>query len=311
MMTRSQLATTLALIRNRPAQTGSIAYHYGLPVLRQGALMTFNQLQKTIALMRGKPAQEGTNWNRAGGAPTAKEIGRSSSVSWQLDGGSDLAMMGPLIFRNTPLGWVTITPITRAQWREYEPTPVEWQKTWVNAAWEHNLPATDITLKQIDDFISNINLGLMGSDALPDSVGVARLPRFDEAVTMAVAQNFSNLNDYGTFAWQPWMQPVGFSAPNAWGLWDTVGCVWQWCADGPEEQEVVQPFGTIYTYRRRYASGASWKYKAKDSLPEVLGGQGYFGYAAHEEVRGRDIGFRLIVPKAADTEPLDETQSTV
>ena len=254
--------------------------------------MTFEQLQRMIAARRGE-------------SPLAGGLG--------IDDYGTLVSVGPLLFRDTPLGWVTITPITRAQWREYEPAPVEWTKTWVNAAWEHNLPATDITLKQIDDFISNINLGLMGSDALPGSVGVARLPMFDEAVTMAVAvaQNFSNLNDYGTFSWQPWMQPVGFSAPNAWGLWDTVGCVWQWCADGPEEQDVVQPFGTIYTYRRRYASGASWKYKAKDSLPEVLGGQGYFGYAAHEEVRGRDIGFRLIVPKAADTEPLDETQSTV
>ena len=235
--------------------------------------MTFTQLQQVLRSLTGKPA-----------------------TPLKLDGGGDVLMVGSIPFRETPIGWVLITPITRAQWRAYEPAPVEWKRTWVNAAWEDDLPATDITLTQIAEFIDNVNFGIPGT-GLP---GECRLPTLGEALTMALAVEDTSLplDSYGTFSWQPWMQPVGFSAPNAWGLWDTVGCIWQWCDDGPEEQDVVQPTGTIYTYKRRFASGGSWKYRAQECLPEAFGGRGYFAIAMDERIQGRDLGFRLIVPKA-------------
>ena len=258
--------------------------------------MTFKQIQQMIRAMRPVtnkvPVLDSRNY-----AAVVASWGTQDSV----------VQIGPIAFRETPIGWISATPITRAQWRAYEPAPSEWKRTWVNEAWEDNLPATDLTLKQIDEFVDNINFGLPGT-GLP---GECRLPTLGEALTMAVAVVDVSLplNAYGTFSWQPWMQPVAFNEPNAWGLWDTVGCVWQWCSDGPDEQDVMQPSGTIYTYKRRFASGGSWQYRAKECLPEAFGGQGYFAIAMDERIQGRDLGFRLIVPKAgADELTVDARQ---
>ena len=248
--------------------------------------MTYTQLQQVLRSF----------WPKADKAPILDGAGFAAGVLESMSQYGDVLQVGRIAFRETPIGWVTITPITRAEWRAYEPAPTEWKRTWVNEAWEDNLPATDLTLKQIDEFIDNINFSLPGT-GLP---GECRLPTLGEALTMALAVEDISLpvNDYGTFSWQPWMQPVGFSMANAWGLWDTVGCVWQWCADGPEGMDVVQPTGTVYTYKRRFASGGSWKYSARECLPEAFGGRGYFAIAMDERIQGRDLGFRLIVPKA-------------
>ena len=250
--------------------------------------MTFTQLQQVLRSFRPKSDT----------APILDDAAFAAGVLENLDKYGDVLQVGRIAFRKTPIGWVSLTPITRAEWRAYEPAPPEWKRTWVNAAWEDNLPATDLTLKQIEAFIDNVNFGIPGT-GLP---GECRLPTLGEALTMALAVEDTSLplNSYGTFSWQPWIQPVGFSEPNAWGLWDTVGCVWQWCDDGPEEQDVPQPFGTVYTYKRRFAAGGSWQYRAKECLPEAFGGQGYFAIAAHHEIAGRDVGFRLIVPKEND-----------
>ena len=247
--------------------------------------MTYTQLQQVLRSF----------WPKADKAPILDGAAFAAGVLESMSQDGDVLQVGRIAFRETPIGWVTITPITRAEWRAYEPAPTEWKRTWVNESWEDNLPATDLTLKQIEAFIDNINFSLPGT-GLP---GECRLPTLGEALTMALAVEDVSLpvNDYGTFSWQPWMQPVGFSMANAWGLWDTLGCVWQWCADGPEGMDVVQPTGTVYTYKRRFASGGSWKYSAKECLPEAFGGRGYFAIAMDERIQGRDLGFRLIVPK--------------
>ena len=252
--------------------------------------MTYTQMQQVLRSF----------WPKADKAPILDGAAFAAGVLESMSQYGDVLQVGRIAFRETPIGWVTITPITRAEWRAYEPAPTEWKRTWVNESWEDNLPATDLTLKQIDEFIDNINFSLPGT-GLP---GECRLPTLGEALTMALAVEDISLpiNDYGTFSWQPWMQPVGFSMANAWGLWDTVGCVWQWCADGPEGMDVVQPTGTVYTYKRRFASGGSWKYSARECLPEAFGGRGYFAIAMDERIQGRDLGFRLIVPKAGAEE---------
>jgi hypothetical protein len=259
--------------------------------------MTYTQLQQVLRSF----------WPKADKAPILDGAAFAAGVLESMSQDGDVLQVGRIAFRETPIGWVTITPITRAEWRAYEPAPTEWKRTWVNESWEDNLPATDLTLKQIEAFIDNINFSLPGT-GLP---GECRLPTLGEALTMALAVEDVSLpvNDYGTFSWQPWMQPVGFSMANAWGLWDTLGCVWQWCADGPEGMDVVQPTGTVYTYKRRFASGGSWKYSAKECLPEAFGGRGYFAIAMDERIQGRDLGFRLIVPKAgADELTVDARQ---
>lgn len=207
--------------------------------------------------------------------------------------------LGPFDFIQTPIGYVTMTPVTRDQWRTYAAAPEQWTKTWVNRAFEGELPANYVSLDMIDEFISDLNFRFPSQ---LDHLGAIRLPTYEEAYGLAVADGVrpARLQDLGTFAWQPWMQPVGMSKPNAYGLFDMLGCIWQWCSDGPPLEPVEQPGGAVYTYERRYVTGGSWQYKAEDIVPIGLGGTGQFFFAADSRVYGRDVGFRLIIPQAVE-----------
>jgi len=229
---------------------------------------------------------------------------RPSDLSVQT-GYVDHYYLGPFDFVQTPIGYVTKTPVTRDQWRTYAAEPKQWKKTWVNRAFEGELPANYVSLDMVDEFLSDLNFRF---SSVLDEVGTIRLPTYEEAYGLAVADGVrpERLQDLGTFAWQPWMQPVGMSKPNAYGLFDMLGCIWQWCSDGPPLEPVEQPGGAVYTYERRYVTGGSWQYKAEDIVPSGLGGTGRFGYAAAVTAYGRDVGFRLIIPQAV--EPVEDPE---
>ena len=207
---------------------------------------------------------------------------------------------GPLYCMKTPIGEITVTPVTRGQWEQILPSKKEWERTWVNEAFEHALPATHVNLHDIGKFISRIE----------GTYGVSfRLPTSGEYYTMGMTDFLkaggkripADLNTLGTFAWQPFMQPVGMGDRTEWGLYDTFGCVWQWCGDETQEVSVVQPSGSIYRYAQRPIFGGSWRYRAKDVLPSILGGGDGYKFAAHAEVSGHDVGFRLIRVSQNDT----------
>ena len=58
--------------------------------------------------------------------------------------------------------------------------------------------------------------------------------------------------------------PVGQKKPNAWGLYDMLGCVWEWCSDWYDEYPkgaVSDPTGPIKG-SVRVRRGGSWRYVA-------------------------------------------------
>lgn len=159
---------------------------------------------------------------------------------------------------------------------KYEVTQEEWQKIMGNnpsyfgeastgAAWKRH-PVEQISWLAVQDFLEKLN-----SMEKPSSYRLPTEAEWEYAARAGTTDSWSGAApDRAGWYWQNsggTTHPVGQQKPNAWGLYDMLGNVWEWVQDNygekyyresPDTDPAGPASGTTKTLK-----GGSWYWNAK------------------------------------------------
>jgi formylglycine-generating enzyme required for sulfatase activity/tetratricopeptide (TPR) repeat protein len=192
---------------------------------------------------------------------------------------------------NGPIHQVTIEsdfylgkyPVTQAQW---EAVMGSNPSKFIGP----ELPVEQVSWEDCQLFIKRLNVLTDGKYRLPTEAEWEYACRAASTSTYCFGDNEAYLEEYAWFRANSGSQtqPVGKKKPNAWGLHDMHGNVWEWCLDwyGDYPSGVVtNPFGAS-SGTERVPRGGGWYDDACYVTSTVRGGSASDGRFTH-------LGFRL------------------
>ena len=171
--------------------------------------------------------------------------------------------------------------VTQAQWKKVMGSnPSYFQHDEVKNADQH--PVESVSWKDVQSFIKKLN-------KLENGKATYRLPtefEWEYAARAGATDDISwaDINATAQIA-KLTTQPVGQKQPNAWGLYDMLGNVWEWVADYYNEKLFADPV-PIKKGKEHVLKGAPFYGDVKNAT-----------YMTHSGGPGSkyDVGFRLVV----------------
>ena len=198
---------------------------------------------------------------------------------------------------------------------KYEVTQEQWEAVMENnhsSTIGGRLPVTDVSWEDCQEFIKKLNAKTSGGYRLPTEAeweyACRAGTRTDYSFGNSLTKSDANIDGKDTKA-------VGSYKPNAFGLYDLHGNVWEWCEDwygSLQDGEVTDPKGPVTGERRVLRGGSFYLGESYARSSYQLGNS--------PTNRGTGVGLRLAktadikaadLPKAPKPEPSEVMPATV
>ena len=179
--------------------------------------------------------------------------------------------------------WISRYPVTQAQWLAVmADNPAKFK--------EAGRPVERVSWKDAQDFLGKLNLSGEGGARLPTEAEWEYACRAGSRTAYCYGDLDVRLEDYAWYAENSGNEthPVGLKKPNAWGIHDMHGNVWEWCQDwyaGYPDGAVRDPSGPLKG-GKRVLRGGGYEDEAKWARSAARGCAGI-------SQRDKNIGFRL------------------
>jgi formylglycine-generating enzyme required for sulfatase activity len=188
--------------------------------------------------------------------------------------------------------WIGQYEVTQAQWQEVMGTTPASRKG-------ADLPIENVNLLEVRDFLNRLSERSVGRFRLPTEAEWEYACRagtetaFNSGAKLTPA--LANIASTPETAAGGRTMPVGSFAPNAWGIYDMHGNVWEWTAGEHcpyAAGAVIDPApacGAPLTVIR----GGSWRFLADSARCGLR-------YTHRPQDRGPSLGFRVVLDRVAD-----------
>ena len=173
---------------------------------------------------------------------------------------------------------------------KYEVTQEQWESVMGNNPSSRTkgakLPVTNVSWEDCQEFIKKLNEKTSGGYRLPTEAEWEYACRAGTTTAYSYGDNLTkgDANIDGDS-----IKAVGSYKPNAFGLYDMHGNVWEWCNDwygSLQDGEVTDPKGA--------ATGSSRVLRGGSFINDVSAARSSLRFVGAPTFRGTDLGFRLV-----------------